>query len=232
MFNNNESNVIGYIGSIPVLNIMDVKGYSILNFNGTGRTKMFLSAKDIAIGAGLDFVANGNYEHKKINATSGINFNNNLDIKWDRFNQYAEYAISNLAYMDPDILSIAHLPYGEYSYMPSEVAYLAVMQCRGEKARQFQAIIADIIIPRIVDETIKELQKNYEAQIKKQQDEIINLNSKYNFTIQGIDEQFATDTRNIIKENEDLKDQNNNLRNENNNLKNKVLDLYRKYKTE
>ena len=228
MFNNNEPNVIGYNGSIPILNIMDVRGYSILNFNGTGRTRTFLSAKDIAIGAGLDFVANGNYEHKKIIATSGNNFDNNLGIKWNRFNQYAEYAISNLAYMDPDILAIAQFPYGEYSYMPSEVAYLVVMQCRGEKAKQFQAIIADIIIPRIVDETIKVLQK----QIQKQQDEIINLNSRYNFTIQGIGEQFAMDTRNIIQENEDLKNQNKNLRNENNNLKNEVLDLYRKYQTE
>jgi len=169
--------IVSYFNDIPILNIMNVKGYCV-NINGKMRT--FLSAKDIAIGAGLDFVANSNYEHKKIiatscnnsdinseekiNATSCINSDNNIGIRWNTFNQYAYDAINNYSQYDNEITYIAQYPYNEYSFMPQEIAYLVLMRCKSAKAKQFQAILAKIVSD-ITNNTIMIMQNNYSGAI-------------------------------------------------------------------
>jgi len=77
----NNTVVVDYFSDIPILNVMNVKGYAIDNFNNSGKIRVFFSAKDIAIGGGLTYIANRNYKYKKFIATSCDNSENTRFLK-------------------------------------------------------------------------------------------------------------------------------------------------------
>ena len=145
--NRDIQDVINKINTIPIFDIMNVKGYCVY-IEGVIRT--FVYAADIAREAGLIQVNNKSYA-----STSGRIETSYDSIKWDRFNNYVNMSMPAIQQENPSLIQLIQLPIHAYSYIPCELALIVLMHCRSEKALRFQVRLATMIMPKIQQDTIE-----------------------------------------------------------------------------
>ena len=156
--------VVSYFNDIPILDVMNVKGYCV-EINCKMRT--FLFAKDIAINCGLSFIQ----KDTKILATSCKNEYINTGIRWNTFNLYAYESLQEIIPYDNELQYLTQLPVNEYSFIPQEIAYLIIMRCNNAKAREFRAKIS-FIVSNITNKSIEMMREKYEKILKEKDKEM------------------------------------------------------------
>lgn len=166
-----NTTVVDYYGDVPILNVMNVAGYSV---NINGKQRVFLFARDIAIGGGLVYTQtktsirnfppkveeNGSDFSAKVEENTSYTY-----IKWDRVNEYAMDAMPDLIKHDNELQYLCQFPIHEYSYIPQELAYMILMRCTSKKAREFKVALAVDIIPTITNKAIEIMMQNQENYI-------------------------------------------------------------------
>ena len=148
---NNDVHVIEGIEEFPILNIDHVSGYGIIY---QGKMFIFVFAADIAREGGLTVEHTQAYAPKNdinFSTTSGAKIYTHTEIRWARFNKYLNNAIEIAKQYNSDVLSWLQLPIHPYSYIPIELAIMVIIQCKSQKARHFQWLLTDHIMPTIRD---------------------------------------------------------------------------------
>lgn len=144
--NKDMQDVINKINTIPIFDIMSVRGYCVY-LEGVIRT--FVYAADIAREAGIVTETKGK---ETSYATSGITYES---IRWDRFNNYVNMSLPAIQQENLSLIPLIQLPIHAHSYIPCELALIVLMHCRSEKALRFQVRLATIIMPKIQQDTIE-----------------------------------------------------------------------------
>ena len=154
-----EATVLNYYGDVPILNVMNVTGYSV---NINGKQRVFLFARDIAIGGGLTRMAKSGHPKSWMSKDTIPEVE---VIRWATVNEYAMDAMPDLIKHDNELQYLCQFPIHEYSYIPQELAYMILMRCTSKKAREFKVALAVDIIPTITNKAIEIMMQNQENHI-------------------------------------------------------------------
>lgn len=149
------------IDTINILDILSCSGYCEIVGD---RICVYVLARDIAIGGGLDF------DDNKVSATGGRNTYES--IRWNRFKEYFDRVIEEFRRSTPEILPYIQ-PLDINSYILLEVALGILNQCRNDKAVQFRGKLMTQAAIWIRDEAmaeynirLRELQRQIDAQCR------------------------------------------------------------------
>ena len=188
MFTQDEVQIIEGINQIPIFNIENVRGKCIVTPNGI---QSFVLADDIAREGGLigthtyyDRYNSGmqgrtNVTQKWVTPIQGneaeLEYYQQYEIRWDRFNQYANDSIPSIQQYNPSILQYLSLPIKSGDYIPLEIALVVLMRLNSKKARDFQVILATRIAPELTKHAISHYQQQlnqYQFQITQYQQQV------------------------------------------------------------